>query len=199
MKNLKNSILFKLFTIFVLMVLLLIPTALIKGIIGDRENTQNEAIREVSSKWAESQTVSGPFISIPYYKFVKEPAKKDVPERIIQIKEYIHILPTQLKISGNINPEKRNRGIYEIVVYNSKLNISGVFNSLDLKALDIDQKNILFDKAEFIVGIDDLRGIEKQVGLKWNDTNYFFNSGVTSNDVVASGINAIVKQFINLI
>ena len=149
MKNLKNSILFKLFTIFVLMVLLLIPTALIKGLIGDRENTQNEAIREVSSKWAESQTVSGPFISIPYYKFVKEPAKKDVPERIIQIKEYIHILPTQLKISGNINPEKRNRGIYEIVVYNSKLNISGVFNSLDLKALDIDQKNILFDKSVF--------------------------------------------------
>ena len=48
MKNLKNSILFKLFTIFVLMVLLLIPTALIKGLIGDRENTQNEAIREVS-------------------------------------------------------------------------------------------------------------------------------------------------------
>ena len=193
MKNLKNSILFKLFTIFVLMVFLLIPTAMIKGLIGDRENTQNEAIREVSSKWAESQTISGPFISIPFYKFVKEPAKKDVPERITQIKEYLHILPTQLKISGNINPEKRNRGIYEIVVYNSKLNISGVFNTLDLKTLDIDPKNILFDKAEFIIGIDDLRGIEKQVGLKWNDTNYFFNSGVTSNDVVASGINAIVR------
>ena len=75
---------------------------MIKSLIGDRENTQNEAIREVSSKWAESQTVAGPFISIPYYKFVKEPAKDDIPERILQIKEYIHILPSQLKISGNI-------------------------------------------------------------------------------------------------
>jgi inner membrane protein len=193
MKNLKNSILFKLFTIFVLVLLLLIPTALIKGLIGDRENTQNEAIREVSSKWAESQTVSGPFISIPFYKFIKEPAKKDTPERIIQIKDYIHILPTQLKIAGNLQPEKRNRGMYEIVVYNSKLSISGVFNTLDLKTLDIDPKNILFDKAEFIVGINDLRGIEKQVVLNWNQTNCYFNSGVTSNDVIESGINAKVS------
>ena len=166
---------------------------MIKNLIGEREGTKNEAILEVSSKWATSQTVSGPFISIPYYKFVKEPAKDDVPERILQIKEYIHILPTQLKIVGNVKPEKRNRGIYDIVVYNSNLNLSGIFTSLSLKTLDIDPKNILFDKAEFIVGINDLRGIEKQVILKWNSANYNFNSGVSSKNVVSSGINAILS------
>ena len=193
MKNLKNSVFFKILTIVIIIILLLIPTSMIKNLIGEREGTKNEAILEVSSKWATSQTVSGPFISIPYYKFVKEPAKDDVPERILQIKEYIHILPTQLKIVGNVKPEKRNRGIYDIVVYNSNLNLSGIFTSLSLKTLDIDPKNILFDKAEFIVGINDLRGIEKQVILKWNGVNYNFNSGVSSKNVVSSGINAILS------
>ena len=52
----------------------------------------------------------GPFISIPYYRYVKEISPKDSAEKIVQIKDYIHILPSQLKISGSMNPEKRQRG-----------------------------------------------------------------------------------------
>lgn len=193
MKNLKNNIYFKVATIVVISLLLLIPTSMIRSLINERESTQNDAIREVSSKWGEEQTISGPFISIPYYRYVKEFSKKDSTEKIVQLKEYLHILPTQLNISGNINPEKRYRGIYEIVVYNSKLKISGNFNKFDLAAIDIQQKNILFDKAEFVVGINDLRGIEEQVKLTWGNQSLSFNPGVSSNDIVRSGINALIK------
>ena len=193
MKNLKSNIYFKLGTIFIIVLLLMIPTASIRGLIYERENTQEEAINEVSSKWGEAQTISGPFISIPYYRYHKEFSKKDSTEKIIQFKEYLHILPSQLDISGSINPEKRYRGIYEIVVYNSKLNISGTFNNLDIGALDIQQKNILFDKAEFVIGINDLRGIEEQIKLTWGNEKVSFNPGVSSNDIVGSGINALLK------
>jgi inner membrane protein len=162
-------------------------------LIHEREAIQREAIREVSSKWAEEQTISGPFISIPYYRYVKEISAKDSTEQIVQIKDYIHILPSELKISGNLNPEKRQRGIYEIVVYNSKLEIDGTFNNLDIKALEIEPENILFDKAEFVVGIKDLRGIEKEVNLSWNNDKISFNPGVSSNDIVSSGINALIN------
>ncbi len=193
MKTLKNNIYFKLGTIVIITLLLLIPTSMIKNLIYERETTQNEAIREVSSKWGEEQTISGPFISIPYYRYIKEFSKKDSTEKIIQIKEYLHILPSQLNISGNINPEKRYRGIYEIVVYNSQLKISGAFSNIDLAAIDIQPKNILFDKAEFVIGINDLRGIEEQVKLSWNKDSISFNPGVSSNDIVESGINALLN------
>lgn len=166
---------------------------MIKSLIYERELTQNDAIREVSAKWGEKQTISGPFISIPFYRYVKEYSKKNSSEKTVQIKEYIHILPTELNISGNINPEKRYRGIYEIVVYNSKLTISGSFNNIDLEAIDIHKKNILFNNAEFVIGINDLRGIEQQVNLNWNKQNISFNPGVSSNDVVSSGINAMLS------
>jgi inner membrane protein len=193
MKTLKSNIYFKVGTIVMITLLLIIPTSMIEGLIFERESTQNDAIREVSSKWGEEQTISGPFLSIPYYKYIKEYSKKDSIERIVRLKEYLHILPSQLKITGNINPEKRYRGIYEIVVYNSKLDIAGTFNNLAIASMDIQPKNILFDKAEFVVGIDDLRGIEKQVSLIWNNEQISFNPGVSSNDVVKSGINALLS------
>jgi len=192
-QSLKNNIYFKIGTIVVIALLLLIPTSMIKILIHEREAIQREAIREVSSKWAEEQTISGPFISIPYYRYVKEISAKDSTEQIVQIKDYIHILPSELKISGNLNPEKRQRGIYEIVVYNSKLEIDGIFNNLDIKALEIEPENILYDKAEFVVGINDLRGIEKEVNLSWNNDKISFNPGVSSNDIVSSGINALIN------
>ena len=194
MKELKNNIYLKLGAIVFITLVLLIPTSMIRSLITEREATQNEAIKEVSSKWAEQQTISGPFVSIPYYRYVKEVSSKDSAEKIVQVKDYLHILPSQLNISGNINPEKRYRGIYEIVVYNSKLEISGTFNKFDLAALDIQPKDISFDKAEFVVGIDDLRGIEEQINLSWNNESISFNPGVSSDDVVKSGINAVVKM-----
>ena len=193
MRPLKNNIFFKVGAIIIISLLLLIPTSMIRSLIIERELTQNEAIREVSSKWGEEQTISGPFISIPYFRYIKDFSKKDPSENLLQIKEYLHILPTELNISGNINPQKRNRGIYEIVVYDSKLDISGTFSNIDLSAIDVKLDNIQFDKAEFVIGLNDLRGIKDQVNLTWNNENILFNPGVSSNDVVISGINALLS------
>ncbi|WP_298146543.1 cell envelope integrity protein CreD [Flavobacterium sp.] len=191
-KSLKNNVYFKITTIIIIVLLLLVPTAMVHNLIQEREQTQNQAIEEVSSKWAGAQTLVAPILSIPYIKYVRETSKKDTTEKIVAVKDYIHILPDNLEITGTINPEKRNRGIYDIVVYNSKVEITGTFKALDFSALDILPQNIKLDKAEFVVGIDDLRGIEKQVELQWNNQQLFFNPGVSSTDVVASGINAAV-------
>ena len=193
MKSLKTNIYFKIATILFIGLILLIPTSMIESLIFERENTQKIAIDEVSSKWANEQTISGPFISIPYFKYIKEFSKKDSTSKIIQLKEYIHILPSELKINGIINPEQRNRGIYEIVVYNSKINIVGKFNNLNLAEYDILEKDIQYDKAHLSLGVDDLRGIEKQINLNWNDKIFSFNPGVISNDIVKSGINSAIR------
>lgn len=190
MNKLKSNIFFKIATILVITLLLMIPATMIRGIINERETTQNEAISEVSSKWAEQQILSGPFISIPYIKMVRENA--DTVSRLVPVKEYIHVMPEELNISGDITPERRNRGIYEIVVYNSKITLKGKFNKVNLAALDIPINSIIFDKAEFVIGINDLRGIEKPANMNWNGNQVVFNPGVSSKDVVSSGINAMV-------
>lgn len=193
MKNLKYNLYFKVATIIVITLLLLIPTAMITGLINERERTQEDAIFEVSSKWANAQTITGPFLSIPYYKFVKDNSNsKDTSTKIIRVKDYIHVLPEALNVDGEIIPEKRNRGIYEIVVYNSNITISGSFILPNFKSLDIAPQNILFDQSDLNVGISDLRGLEKLVTVDWNDVNYDFNSGLAQTDVVQRGIFASI-------
>ena len=39
-----------------------------------------------------------------------------------------------------------------------------------------------------------MRGIEEQINLSWNNQSISFNPGVSSDDVVKSGINAVVKM-----
>lgn len=204
MKNLKTNIYFKIIAIVIIVLLLLIPAVMIRGLIDERKYRQQEAIDEVSSKWANQQTIKGPFISIPYYKYVKEKKNKDtgekgnsvegetVEEKVVRLKEYIHLLPTELDVRGEIFPEKRSRGIYDVVVYRSQIKLSGSFRNLNLKGLNIPEEDILFHNAEFVVGIDDLRGIKDGVVLQWNEQELSFNSGSSSQDIVASGINAVV-------
>ncbi len=64
---------------------------------------------------------------------------------------------------------------------------------IDFKKLDIKTKNVHFDKATLNFGITDLKGIEKQVSLNWNDKSIFFNSGTSTKHIVESGINALIK------
>jgi inner membrane protein len=147
----------------------------------------------VSSKWGEAQTLSGPFLTIPYTRYLKEYSGKDSILKVIPVKEYLHILPNELNVNADITPEKRNRGIYEIVVYNAKVKLSGNFSEIDFSKLDIPLKDIHFDKTHLTVGISDLRGIERQISLTWNDKSSAFNPGVISSHVVSSGINAEVN------
>ncbi len=49
-----------------LILLLLIPLALLQGLIAERQQMRNTAQREVSAKWGQEQIVGGPVLSIPY-------------------------------------------------------------------------------------------------------------------------------------
>ncbi len=50
MKNLKTNVYFKIATILFIIVLLLIPTEMIKSLISERQDTQEAAIEEVGGK-----------------------------------------------------------------------------------------------------------------------------------------------------
>ncbi len=184
----KRNIVFKALLIIGLTVLLLIPTFFINTLVQERMSRQKEAFREISSKWAETQTISGPILSIPYMEYFK-----DSIGNIHKEKKYIHILPDKLTVNGEVFPEKRYRGIYEIVVYSSKLEIGGIFSGLTAGNPGIAAENILFDQAFVALGITDLRGIEENITLNWNKEKYSFNSGVETSDVIESGINAALK------
>jgi inner membrane protein len=179
-----------------IIILLLVPTFLIEKQVEERENINKIAIEDVSSKWSGSQKISGPFLSIPIIRYEK--VTKNSSENLVsEVIDQVQLFPTEYKINGIVSPEIRYRSIYEVVVYNSIINVSGFFNIEDLKSNNFDYKNLQLDNAILNFGITDLRGIENQIQLLWNNDSYIFNPGVTNNYVVSKGISTPVKLSFN--
>jgi len=186
----KNSITLKIVTIGILILLLLIPVSMIESLIYERQSRQEEAITEVSSKWGEAQTITGPVLTVPYLTYSKVYENGNTGKyTLVQTKEYAHFLPNELTINGNIVPEKRYRGIYEIIVYNSQVTLNGAFSFPSFQEWKTDQKDIILEGAFVSMGLSDLRSIQKDVAINWNNKDYFFNPGLESKDVIENGIS----------
>src|SRR5690242_19581181 len=70
----------KLIGVGVLILLLLIPLGMIKGVLWDRLNQRNEAVSDITSSWGKQQCLIGPMLGIPYqyrFKALKEIALPD--------------------------------------------------------------------------------------------------------------------------
>ena len=70
-ESISQSITFKLISIGILILLLLIPKSMINSLIVERENRMSETVQEVTDKWSRKQTVSGPILTIPYKKYIE--------------------------------------------------------------------------------------------------------------------------------
>jgi len=188
---LKNSLSIRLITIGILILLLLIPVTTVQNLIRERENRQREAIEEVSSKWSNVQTITGLILTVPYttHTRVYDADNSDNYE-LINTTKYAHFLPDSLVIVGDIFPEMRYRGIYEVIIYKSDLNISGTLSMPEFDEWKIEDENVLWGDAFVALGLTDLRGIQENVSLQWDGTQYDLNPGVESNDVISSGISS---------
>ena len=96
-------------------------------------------------------------------------------------------MPEILNVSGEVQPEKRHRSIYQAVVYNSKLNISGEFI---VPEINPGQKNeILWNEAYFTLGISDNRGLKGSVAIKTDSMYIYAIPGLKDVQVFSSGIS----------
>lgn len=180
----RNSISFKIFSVGFLALLMLIPTGMIQDLIRERQLRQQEAIREINSKWALSQTITGPIITIPYWELVI-----DEEDNTRKVKRHAHFLPSALSIDGKVNSEKRSRGIYESVMYSTDLVLKGAFQFPDFSQLKIKEENVIWNEALILMGVSDLRGINESVDIEIAGKKVPMESGIPVKDLLSSGIS----------
>jgi len=162
---------------------------MILDLIGQRQHTAEESSREVMQSWSADQTVRGPMLTIPYFEQTTDSNGKEINNE----KEF-YLLPENLKIDGQIFPEKRKRSIYETVVYESEMTIAGHFDVSELNALKIHPEDILWEKAKILVAVHDLRGINNRIEFAWNDSVYAFSPGMENKLVGSTGISLPMPQ-----
>lgn len=175
-----------------LIILLQLPTALIRNIVDERDDLHNEAIKEVSNKWANAQQIAGPILTIPYF------TKQLVDDKLEVKRHYFHLMPDELNIEGAVETSSLRRGIYEVVVYGSELSFNGIFSWSD-KISEIDfLESVDYENAFLTIGVSDLRGLKDEIVPVWNGEMLKIESGSQIPIMIASGITSHISDVTSL-
>lgn len=169
-----------------LILLMMIPTLFITSLIQEREARQKEVVREVSSKWATAQTLSGPFLVVPYSYTYKEADGK-----IGIAQTNLVLLANDVAVNGNIIPEERPRSIYKVLLYKSAISFKGSFK-VKLPA-DIDSSRIDYANAKLCFTLSDFKGIEEEIYVDLNQQKLLLSPGLPVTDFGKTGLSVPVN------
>ena len=183
----RNSATIKVLFIGFLVAVLLIPTFMITSLMTERASRRDSVVQEINQKWGNSQTITGPFFCVPFKSFHTD--KNGESKASIS---YVNILPERLNISGQIDPEIRYRSIYEAVLYNIQININGNFTIPMLNQSFIPAENVLWEKAVFSIGISDMKGIQDNIIIEFNDKKFKADPGLKTTNIASSGVGCII-------
>mgnify|MGYP000405679589 CR=1 FL=1 len=174
---LRNSIFLRVLFIGFVVLLLQIPIAMIDSQISERDSTRNNAVYDISNKWGNQQRIIGPRLIVPFYElhtWTNKHGKKETSKKL----RHAVFLPDTLNISAKIKNEIRYRGIFEVPVYQSIINLTGHFSKPDFNRWGITPEKIYWDRAQLLVNVSDSRAIQKQVVLRWNKQSLNFEPGL---------------------
>ena len=147
----------------VISLLLLIPLAMIKGVIEDRERTKESVTMEVADSYAKPQTVSAPDL-VSYVVETKTADKKSEPSgRQTYVADY-HSYCSQVDYTADVETDILHRSIYDVIVYNSRVKISG--------KLPVTEKSIGARENEFRFKVADIKGFSNPSQLAFGGQSF---------------------------
>jgi inner membrane protein len=109
---------------------LMIPLSMLRGLILERSQMRNQAVETVAKGWGGSLAIGGPMLRVPF-DVVRKSSTGEVSTRLHQF----YILANNLEIEASIDHTMTRRiGIYEVPVYLVRVKLSGAFRMADVIA-----------------------------------------------------------------
>ena len=189
MTAIRGSQMLRLLLIGFLVLLLLIPAAMIGGLVSERRARRAGAVDEVTAKWGRLQVMTGPALVIPYVERRVE-LDKNGKQVVREEARHLTVLPETLAVRGEIESEVRHRGIFSVPVYRLKLEVSGRFVQPEFSDWNVEAADVRWDRAEIGVGISDARAIQERTDLTMSGRTIAFLPGTGTFNLTDTGIHA---------
>lgn len=110
----------KMTMVLALTLAILVPLALVRGVIEERQRYRGEAVADVERSYAGPQVLAGPVLTVPYTETV-EVEQADRNGMLVKVRQrqrgHWTFFPTRLDVSGPLVPTTRRRGIHEVHLY----------------------------------------------------------------------------------
>ena len=195
LRRFSRSPAFKTFVIGTLILLLTIPLFMVWGLVQERENNAKSVRQDVARSWGDKQTVTGPFLIIPYtvLQIIERKDKRIEQEQV----RHAVFLPEVLKVDGDARSQVLTRAIYDVTVYKARLALSGKFAAPDMKKLAPDALNVRWGDAVFALGLSNVSGLKETADLGLGDgvkLAFEPSMGVEQGRYQISGIHARLEK-----
>lgn len=169
-----------------LILLMMIPTVFINNLVNEREQRQQEVAKEVSQKWSSAQTLTGPYLFIPYKVY-----GKDKDGKVFETIEHFWLLSENLQVKGDIEHQIRLRSIYKVLLYRTTLQEDG--NFIVQLPKNIDSGNVIWTDIKICYGLSDFKGIEEKLVVRLNGMDIELSPGLPSDDIDSTGLSANIS------
>jgi len=147
-----------------LMVLLLIPLALLDGLVHERQSRAADVVADIAQASANAQRVTAPLLRLEVEREVQRMERAgDDPRFPLQPVsrtevETLLVAAETVEVDATLATETRRRGLFEARLYQQKADIRARFRVPALRALP-GQQSVRIRDARWVLGLGDNRGI----------------------------------------
>ncbi|CAG1772338.1 partial Inner membrane protein CreD, partial [uncultured bacterium] len=196
----QKSLWIKAAVVFALMLALLVPLGMIDGLVSERAGRQAQVVEDIAASSAGSQHLFGPVLVVPYNEHWQETVevsqngklKKRLEERVEG--HEVRFLPEQLNINGNLTPETKHRGLFQVRSYVLDSEFKGRFAIPPGigHPQPLHKGRIVFGTPYVAVTVADMRGVLAAPGVDWNGKRFGFEQGPGLYFTQTTGMHATV-------
>lgn len=154
-----------------LILILLIPLAMVSGVIRDRQMMSEVARQDIMRSWGQAQLLGGPILVVPYKKITLS----QYGERLEQAGQ-LRLLPESTRIDVTLEPKTLYRGIHEIPVYSAAIILRGAFAPPDTGGLGIDTVEFDWERSHIALSVSDSKAIRNSPEFVSGDSRQRFES-----------------------
>lgn len=176
-----------------LVLLLMIPLLMVRGLIDDRERYQAQAIERIAQSTAGAQQIIGPLRVVPWEEVrttTQRNAEGQSETRQETVRGYLLQTPRTMKVGGGLKPNLRRIGLYEVRTYDWTGKINADFEPLALEA----GNTRLYGAPVLVMGLSDVRGLVGTPRLLVDGRSVRFAAGTAAMAERMSGIHAVIGR-----
>lgn len=167
LERITRGIGFKAALVAALVLVMLIPAALVRGVVHERAGRAEEAARDILDAWGGELAVAGPFIRIPFIRREERRFEDDSGRERSEFADEelaLWVSPSSLGTDAEFDTEIKRRGLFSVPVYVAELRLAARFDlPTALAALEAFDRPRLAE-AELVIGLGDQRAIRLAEG-----------------------------------
>lgn len=139
---------------------LMVPLLMIYALTWERGETAAKVETDITRGWAGDQVVRGPYLVVPYTEYSEQTVLENGATRTVRTprRDAVVVAADRLQVAARLDPTTRRRSLYEVVVYDSRLDIDASFSAATVAGAGIDPALLDWRNAYVVASLSDPRG-----------------------------------------